>query len=209
MVFPMFRMAPRAAALLKAPASRSLTLAAPRAAAAAPKSSVVTAVTRSLHSTRAALSETTLDAYNKQAAKYQSKVTKNMFVLEAPSVTTWQEIPRGGIYAGLTRSQIIWKIWYNHAVVPLYVTCAVAAGVCAYFLYRYFTRHVDIAWTKEMRGTYDHTGLDESRANSHDNRLLYSGMRDRNKRDVQMFPFNFVPMHKIAEKRFIDYNKEE
>ena len=45
-----------------------------------------------------------------------------------------------------------------------------------------------------MRAEYDHQGLDDRRATSHDNRLLYPGMRDRNKRPVQMFPFDFQPM---------------
>ena len=45
-----------------------------------------------------------------------------------------------------------------------------------------------------MRAEYDHQGLDDRRATAHDNRLLYPGMRDRNKRPVQMFPFDFQPM---------------
>ena len=49
-----------------------------------------------------------------------------------------------------------------------------------------------------MRATYDHQGLDDKRANSHDNRLLYPGMRDRNKRAVQMFPFNFRPTQGVC-----------
>jgi len=163
-------------------------------------------VSRSLHSTRKTLADSTLGAYNKQAGAYAKLVQPNMHVLEAPSVTTWQEIPKGGLYAGLSTKEIIWKIWYNHAVVPLYVVVVVAGGLCGFFMYRYFTRHVEIAWSKGMRGEYDHTGLDESRSSSHDRRLLYPGMRDRNKRDVTMFPFSFIPMHKIAEKRFVDYN---
>ena len=45
-----------------------------------------------------------------------------------------------------------------------------------------------------MRAEYDHQGLDDRRATAHDQRLLYPGMRDRNKRPVQIFPFNFQPM---------------
>merc|ERR1711988_1762718 len=87
-----------------------------------------------------------------------------------------------------------------------YAVIGLATVLCGFFMYKYFTKHAEIAWSKGMRGTFDHTGLDDSRANSHDRRLLYPGMRDRNKRDVNMFPFNFTPMHKIAEKRFVDYN---
>ena len=151
---------------------------------------------RSLHTTRAMLAE--------------GKSLGSIHVLEAPTVTTWQEIPKGGLlYKGMNRKQIIWKIWYNHAVTPLYAVIGLATALMFFFLWKYFTRHTEIAWSKSLRGTYDHTGLDDSRADSHSRRLLYPGMRDRNKRDVRMFPFNFVPMHKIAEKRFVDYNKEE
>ena len=143
---------------------------------------------RSLHTTRAMLAE--------------GKSLGSIHVLEAPTVTTWQEIPKGGLlYKGMNRKQIIWKIWYNHAVTPLYAVIGLATVLMFFFMWKYFTRHTEIAWSKSLRGTYDHTGLDDSRADSHSRRLLYPGMRDRNKRDVRM--------HKIAEKRFVDYNKEE
>ena len=57
-----------------------------------------------------------------------------------------------------------------------------------------------------MRGTYDHTGLSEARASKHTDRLLYAGMMERNKKQVQVFPFNFVPMKQIAQNRYIDYD---
>ena len=63
---------------------------------------------------------------------------------------------------------------------------------------------MEIAWGKEMRGTYDHTGLSEAKAESHTRRLLYPGMRERNKHQIQIFPFNFMPMNSILEKRKID-----
>ena len=47
-----------------------------------------------------------------------------------------------------------------------------------------------------MRGTFDHTGMSEHRSEKHSERLLYSGMRNRNKEPVRMFPFNFVPMQR-------------
>lgn len=56
-----------------------------------------------------------------------------------------------------------------------------------------------------MRAEFDHQGLDESRADSHENRLLYPGMRSRNKRPVTMFPFNFRPMQEIVDKHKVDY----
>jgi len=144
---------------------------------------------RSLHSSRAALGK---------------------HVLESEIATTWSEIPRGGITgSSLTpegKKKAVWKIWYNHAVVPLYVTIVVAGGVCSFFMYKYFTYHTEIAWSKSMRGTYDHSGLSDARATKHTDRLLYSGMMDRNKNQIQVFPFNFIPMKTIAQKRYIDYD---
>jgi len=158
---------------------------------------------RPLHSTR-----TALDGANfRPNGPYQgAHARSNVHVLDSPAITTWQEMPKGGINRGPGAFK---KIWYNHGVVPLYITCAVAAGLCGWFLYKYFAVNVEIAWSKSMRGTYDHTGLNDYRAEKHSQRLLYSGIRDRNKEPVKMFPFNFIPMHQIAEKRFIDYNAKE
>ena len=94
-------------------------------------------------------------------------------------------------------SQAVWKIWYNHAVVPIYVVVVFASALMCFFLYKYFACHVDIAFSKSVRGAYDHTGHG-NRADTHDKRLLYPGMRDRNKRDVVMFPFNFIPMQSAS-----------
>lgn len=74
------------------------------------------------------------------------------------------------------------------------VLCLTRVRACSLHTPRYFAFHTEIAWSKEMRGTYDHMGLDDARASKHTNRLLYSGIMDRNKRDVNVFPFNFVPM---------------
>merc|ERR1719198_1302389 len=117
MLSNMLRVAPRASSVFKtAPALRSMSMAVPRSALMPKPASGI--VSRSLHSTRKTLADSTLDAYNKQAGAYAKLVQPNMHVLEAPSVTTWQEIPKGGLYAGLSTKEIIWKIWYNHAVVP-------------------------------------------------------------------------------------------
>lgn len=184
-------------ALFKAPALRSVL----RVPTAQPS-----AIVRSLHTTRKTFADASLDTYKKQVESFHKLRTKSQFVLEAPAVTTWYEIPRGGPYAGLSYKETVWKIWYNHAIVPLYGVLGLATGLMCFFMYKYFSQHTEIAWSKSMRGTFDHTGLDERKANSHSNRLLYPGMRERNKRDVNIFPFNFVPMNKIAEKRFVDYN---
>lgn len=158
---------------------------------------------RLLHTSRTVLADTTPTLRGSQTFNKISK--NNVHVLDAASVTTWQEIPKGGINRG---PNAVWKIWYNHAVVPIYVVVVFASALMCFFLYKYFACHVDIAFSKSVRGEYDHTGHG-NRADTHDKRLLYPGMRDRNKREVVMFPFNFIPMQKIAENRFVDYNKEE
>merc|ERR1712183_238598 len=146
----------------------------------APLRALVTPTVRSLHSSRA------MQSYNQEHSQINRN---NVHVLDSPAITTWQELPKGGIYRGKDSFK---KIWYNHGVVPLYITCAVAAGLCAWFLYKYFSVNVEIAWSKSMRGTYDHTGLNDHRADKHSERLLYSGMRTRNKEPVNIFPFNFI-----------------
>ena len=57
-----------------------------------------------------------------------------------------------------------------------------------------------MSFSKKIRMQYDSTGVVESRANTHDRRLLYSGMMETNKKDIQVFPFTFIPMHKIAKE---------
>lgn len=116
------------------------------------------------------------------------------------------QIPRGGINRG---PDSVWKIWYNPAIVPLFAPIVVAGGLCTWYMYRYFSANVEIAWSKEMRGKFDHTGFDDRRADKHSNRLLYPGIQERAKKSVRMFPFNFVPIHEIREARFIDYPEEE
>ena len=76
-------------------------------------------------------------------------------------------------------------------------------------MYRYFGSHTEIAWGKTMRGTYDHTGLDERRADKHSKRLLYSGIQEGScKREVNIFPFNFVPMQARIDRHKVDYPDE-
>jgi len=136
--------------------------------------------------------------------EYAKANRKNIHVLDAPTLTTWQEIPKGGLYKGRVMS-----IWYNHAVVPIFAVIGAATLLCSFFMYKYFAFHTEIAWSKEMRGTYDHMGLDDRRAEKHTNRLLYPGMLDRNKRDVNVFPFNFKPMGAIIEKRKVPYPDDD
>jgi len=67
---------------------------------------------------------------------------------------------------------------------------------------KYFAGHTEISWSKTMRATFDHQGLSESRVASHNSHF---GMREINKKNIQIFPFNFLAMQTIADKHKIDY----
>ena len=56
---------------------------------------------------------------------------------------------------------------------------------------KYFAGHTEIAWSKSLRATYDHQGLSESRVASHNSHF---GMREMNKKDIKIFPFNYLSM---------------
>ena len=56
-------------------------------------------------------------------------------------------------------------------------------------MFKYFTSHTEVNWSKKNRMTHDNQGIgDVSSHNSH------FGMRKANKHHVTMFPFGFEPM---------------
>lgn len=136
-------------------------------------------------------------------ALHTTRPAAGKHVLEMDSVTKWQEIPVGGINRG---PDAVWKIWYNPAILPLYAAIGFGAAVCAGFMAKYFGGHTEISFSKSIRATFDHQGLSESRVASHNSHF---GLRELNKRNVTIFPFSFVPMHRIAEKHQVDYPVEE
>jgi len=88
----------------------------------------------------------------------------------------------------------------------LWASIGLASVVCGGFMIKYFGGHTEVSWSKSLRATYDHQGLSESRVASHNSHF---GMRSVNKHQVKMFPFNFLPMGKIAEKHHVDYNSQD
>ena len=65
----------------------------------------------------------------------------------------------------------------------------VAGSVCGGFMFKYFSSHTEVNWSKKNRMTHDNQGIgDVSSHNSH------FGMRKANKHHVTMFPFGFEPM---------------
>jgi hypothetical protein len=117
------------------------------------------------------------------------------------AVKNWQEIPKGGLYKGNIK-----KIWYNHAIVPLWASIALAGAVCGGFMIKYFGGHTEITWSKSLRATYDHQGLSESRVASHNSHF---GFRNLNKKDFNVFPFKFTSMGSIAEKHGVEMAKAD
>ena len=69
------------------------------------------------------------------------------------AVANWREIPIGGIHRG---PDAVKKIWYNHAIVPLWAAIGLASVVCGGYLIKYFGGHTEITWSKSLRATYDH-----------------------------------------------------
>lgn len=56
-------------------------------------------------------------------------------------------------------------------------------------MFKYFTSHTEVNWSKKNRMTHDNQGIgDVSAHNAH------FGMRKANKHHVTMFPFGFEPM---------------
>jgi hypothetical protein len=69
------------------------------------------------------------------------------------------------------------------------VVIGVAGGVCGGFMFKYFTSHTEVNWSKKNRMTHDNQGIgDVSAHNSH------FGMRKANKHHQTYFPFAFEPM---------------
>ena len=100
---------------------------------------------RSLHVSRATFADApdskpsseknTVGGSISESEAFKKISRNNVHVLESATLNTWLEIPKGG-YHGADRTKAIWSIWYNHAVVPLYVVCVVAASLCGWFMYR-------------------------------------------------------------------------
>lgn len=122
-----------------------------------------------------------------------------MHVLEAPAIVNWQEVPIGGIHRGPDAFK---KMWYNHAIVPLFATIALASMVCGGFLIKYFGGHTEISFSKSIRATFDHQGLSESRVASHNSHF---GARSLNKKDFSIFPFSWLSMSSVSKKHNIPY----
>ena len=157
-----------------------------------------------------ALARVGMRSMSSSSAKYTGEVLperSNKHVLDTYTVKEWTEIPKGGFHGSDAR-KATWSIWYNHAVVPLYVVIVVATSAMSWFLYRYFSKHTEIAWSKEVRAQYDHQGVSDVRAVAYTNRLMYPGVMQYNKKHIRVFPFNYEPMQAIRERHTVT-NQED
>ena len=108
----------------------------------------------------------------------------------------WEAAAKG--FKEMPKGVPIAKVWYNHAVVPLYVTIGVASLMCGGFMVKFFGGHTDVTWSKTLRADAYHNGESQHRVDTHNARY---GMRQRNKSNISIFPFNFEAMNNIISKR--------
>mmetsp|Transcript_8123 Transcript_8123/g.16466 ORF Transcript_8123/g.16466 Transcript_8123/m.16466 type:complete len:174 (-) Transcript_8123:330-851(-) len=94
----------------------------------------------------------------------------------------------------------------HRQIIPLWGAIGLAGFVCGGFMIKYFGGHTEIAWSKSLRATFDHQGLSESRVASHNSHF---GMREMNKKNINIFPFNYLAMQTITDKHKIDYPTTE
>jgi hypothetical protein len=114
-----------------------------------------------------------------------------------PKKLGWEQAANG--FPEIPKGKTIKEFWYNPAIVPLWVVIGVAGGVCGGFMFKYFTSHTEVNWSKKNRMTHDNQGIgDVSSHNSH------FGMRKANKHHVTMFPFAYEPMQAIIDKRYVE-----
>ena len=110
------------------------------------------------------------------------------------------EIPKG-------RNPI--KIWYNPAIIPLYAVLGLATYNMCYFMHKYFTGSTEVNWDKKLRMTHDNQGVNPHRTAVQNKRpppILWFGGEMMgedgiNKKQVRVFPFNYIPMADITNKR--------
>lgn len=99
----------------------------------------------------------------------------------------FREIPKGKTAA---------KIWLNPAVYPIFGVLGAASFVCGGYLFKYFTGHADIAFSKSVRMDHNHQGCTDARVAAHNSRF---GMREINKRSFNVFPFSWSSKDAIIE----------
>ena len=91
--------------------------------------------------------------------------------------------------------------WNNPAIVPLWGVIGLASVVCGGFMFKYFTGHTEVNWSKSLRMTHDNQGINESRVAKHN---AHAGLRKLNKQEVTIFPFQWKPVASIIDTHRFD-----
>lgn len=110
----------------------------------------------------------------------------------------WQQAAKGfrEIPVGMSAR----KIWLDPYIFPLVGAIGFSWMLCGGFMMKYFTGHSDIHLYKSNRKDPDHYGGSERRTMWHNSHF---GMREVNKSNVTLFPFQFTAMQDIIDKHGI------
>ena len=92
--------------------------------------------------------------------------------------------------------------WTRPQILPLYAVIGLATFNMSNFMYKYFTGNTEVNWDKTLRKTYDNQGINPDRVEIHNRRFGLMGPEGVNKSQVRAFPFNFIPMDSIINKRY-------
>ena len=87
-------------------------------------------------------------------------------------------------------------------IIPLYAVLGLATYNMCYFMHKYFTGSTEVNWDKKLRMTHDNQGVNPHRTAVQNKRpppILWFGGEMMgedgiNKKQVRVFPFNYIPM---------------
>merc|ERR1712032_421581 len=118
-----------------------------------------------------------------------TKATESSFAMGwEQAMNNWSELPRGVKFRTL---------WVNPAIYPIYGVVAAAATLNVCFLGKYFMGNVDIHFKKSERMSHE-MAINDSRVNWHNSHV---GLRDMNKKNMSIFPFNWRAKSDIIKDR--------
>ena len=111
----------------------------------------------------------------------------------------WEEAANG--FPEIPKGKRAWALWYNPAIVPLWGVIGLASVVCGGFMFKYFTGHTEVNWSKSLRMTHDNQGINEKRVATHN---AHAGLRKLNKWELNIFPFHWKPVNQIVDQHRFD-----
>ena len=116
-----------------------------------------------------------------------------------PAAQGWEEAANG--FPEIPKGKRAWALWYNPAIVPLWGVIGLASVVCGGFMFKYFTGHTEVNWSKSLRMTHDNQGINEKRVATHN---AHAGLRKLNKWELNIFPFHWKPVNQIVDQHRFD-----